>query len=216
MTCRNAPLPMEIFTVLLPILTGNSFPRCNDFHLAKIEPFKAYKAIMLCLCAGSCDVRQIKKAATRLTNSMNTRSSSRVLRVLTLCALTAFISPKAQVPPSANSSVEETKALVDSYVWKEVGSKELVIDALDVQEGRLFFQYKGKHLYFSPKSSDATTRSIALVAIMSELRLAKSVVISYSTLAKMPAQRHFPFYIPKSLVATGADYSPVGSFYFKY
>ena len=135
---------------------------------------------------------------------------------IALCFLGSMHLCHGQAPATGGQTPPDSKALLDSFVWKEIPAKDLEIDALDVQEGMLFFRVDGHRLYFSPKSDDATTRSIALTSIMSELRHAKTLVISYSTLPERPGSRHFPFYAPRSLMETGGAYDSVAAFYFKY
>jgi len=136
--------------------------------------------------------------------------------VIALCFHGSMSLCHGQAPAADGKTPPDSKALFDSYVWKEISAKELVIDALEVREGVLFFRVDGHRLYFSPQSADPTTRSITLTAIMSELRHAKSLVISYSTLPNAPGSKHFPFYPPTALMQTGGAYFSVAAFYFKY
>ena len=136
--------------------------------------------------------------------------------VIALCFHGSMTLCHGQASGADGKTPPDSKALFDSYVWKEIPAKDLVIDALEVREGMLFFRVDGHRLYFSPKSDDPTTRTIALTAIMSELRHAKSLIISYSTLPNAPGSKHFPFYPPTALMQTGGAYSSVAAFYFKY
>ena len=95
----------------------------------------------------------------------------------------------------------------------EVKASEVIVSAFDLKAGTLYLVIDGHNLYFEPSSEDNASRILAISAILSELRKAKSVVVSYSDEKDQIGNRYFPAYAPLS---NGTVFNSLGAFYFRY
>lgn len=95
----------------------------------------------------------------------------------------------------------------------EVNPSDVEVAAFDLQEGVLYFRIDGRNFYFEPPSENKALRISAATAILSELRKAKTVVLSYSDEQNQVRSRYFPAYAPFS---QGTSYNPLGAFFFRY
>jgi hypothetical protein len=104
---------------------------------------------------------------------------------------------------------------------------EFAIEAFDLKTGVLYFSVDGTKLSYMPEGVNDSGRVTAVSSILTELRRARLVVVSFY---KPPAgqedlsqsfSRYFPAYSLEApdgttTVMPGAHYGPVGAFYLKY
>lgn len=90
--------------------------------------------------------------------------------------------------------------------------------ALDVRTGALFFTVNGSYFYYQPTSTDISVRVIELTGLMAEMRLARTVVVTFADPSapgsESSADRVFPG--NEGIGLEGQRCQPVKAFYLRY
>ena len=125
------------------------------------------------------------------------------------------------------SFAAEQKRSFNYNTVAEIKVAEFVVEAFDLNMGVLYFSVDGTRLCYMPQGGDDSARVTAVASILTELRKARLVVVSFY---KPPAgdenrsqdgSRYFPAYALEApdgttTVMPGANYRSVGAFYLKY